>query len=364
MGMHKIILGTLALSLSLVFAALGSNFTGIPLGSGQSAAAILHNLSNEQDPGLTFINLDKILGEAIYTTDNEATSTPKEVEETEEKEIKDVVDTLSTTIDPTLASVRIRCLQTTDKYKRLASGTGFLINSQGVIMTNAHVAQFLLLKNTEALGKTDCQATIGTDDGTAYSLGLLYISPSWLLKHASLIDSVTPKGTGENDFALAYITGQKNGGAITSLFPFIPPATSPLSKTIKGKEVIIVGYPRLEDKSTPQTIATTTITDIYTFGSGYADIFSLASSTLGHQGASGGPVIDEFGRAIGILTTKDPGTTILNAITMAHVDRGLKSEIDFDLASYLQGNLDYKAEVFNKTVSPILQQILAEYLVE
>lgn len=357
--MHKIILGTLALSLSLVFAALGSNFTGISLGSGQTAAAILHNLSGDQDTELTFLNLDKILGEATATLDSEATSTPEDVEGSEEKE-----DVPSTTIDPTLASVKIRCLQTTDKYKRLASGTGFLINSRGVIMTNAHVAQFLLLKDAEALGKTECVATVGTNENDAYSLGLLYISPSWLLKHASLIDSVTPKGTGENDFALVYVTGQKNGEAITRLFPFIPPATSPLSKAIKGKEVIIVGYPRLEDKSTPQTIATTTITDIFTFGSGYADIFSLASSTLGHQGASGGPVIDEYGRAIGILTTKDPGTTILNAITMAHVDRGLQSEIDFDLASYLQGNLDYKAEVFNKTVSPILQQILAEYLVE
>lgn len=359
--MHKIILGTLALSLSLIFAALGSNFSGVSLGSGQTAAAILHNLSSDQDAELTFLNLDKILGEAISTTDSEATSTPEEVEEAE---TTDDTDTSSITVDPTLASVKIRCLQTTDKYKRLASGTGFLINSKGVIMTNAHVAQFLLLKDAEALGKTECVATVGTNENDAYSLGLLYISPSWLLKHASLIDSVTPKGTGENDFALVYVTGQKNGEAITKLFPFLPPATSPLSKTIKGKEVTIVGYPRLEDKSTPQTIATTTITDIFTFGSGYADIVSLASSTLGHQGASGGPVIDEYGRAIGILTTKDPGTTILNAITMAHVDRGLKSEIDFDLASYLQGNLDYKAEVFNKTVSPILQQILAEYLVE
>ncbi len=355
--MHKIILGTLALSLSLVFAALGSNFTGISLGGGQTAAAILHNLPGERDPELTFLDLDKVLGEATATIDSESTSTPEEAEESEETQ-----DVPSTTIDPTLASVKIRCLQTTDKYKRLASGTGFLINSKGVIMTNAHVAQFLLLKNAKDAGKTECAATISKDDETSYSLGLLYISPSWLLKHASLIGSVTPKGTGESDFALAYITGRRDGQPATSVFPFLPPATSPLSKSVKGKEVTIVGYPRLEDKTTPQTIATTTITDIYTFGSGYADIFSLASSTLGHQGASGGPVIDEYGRAIGILTTKDPGTTILNAITMAHVDRGLQSEIGFDLASYLQGNLDYKAEIFNKTVSPILQEILAQNL--
>ena len=125
-----------------------------------------------------------------------------------------------------------------------------------------------------------------------------------------------------------------------------------------------MGYPKQEDRSAPQITATTTITDLYTFGSGYADIFSLASSTLGHQGASGGPVVDQYGRAIGVITTKDSGTTVLNAITTAHIDRRLLSEVGFDLTSYSQGNIDYKATMFNETISPILQEILAGYLTD
>lgn len=360
--MQKIILGSLAFTLSLIFAALGSFFPLLPEidgVTGQTAATILHNSSPDNEQ--TFLNLDKVLGEAVY--DNTAASTTDASSEPEE-EVSENEDVPLMTPDLGSATVKIRCLQTTDKYKRLASGTGFLINREGVIMTNAHVAQFLLLKDAPALGKTECIATVGTNDETAYSLGLLYISPSWLLKHASLIDSVTPKGTGENDFALVYIKTQSTGDSVTKSFPFLPPSTNRLSKDNTGKTVTIIGYPSQSDLSAPQIMATTTITDIYTFGSGYADIVSLASSTLGHKGASGGPVIDEFGRAIGIITTKDAGTTVLNAITMAHVDRGLLSEINFDLASYLEGDLDYKAEVFNKTVSPILQGILAEYLEE
>lgn len=355
--MHKITLGALALSLTFISAALGSSY--MPTAGGETAAAvILHDQYREDTRTETFLDLSKVLADVIYDSETETATTSEEMEDSASVEVSPL------TIDPGAATVRIRCIQTTDKYKRITTGTGFLINATGVIMTNAHVAQFLLLENAAAAGDTECNATLGTDDTTAFSLGLLYISPSWLLKHASLIDSTTPKGTGENDFALVYINGRQDGSPITTNFSFLPPATNSLSKTNKDKEVTIIGYPRQEDKSAPQLIATTTITGLYTFGSGYADIISLASSTLGHQGASGGPVIDEFGRAIGILTTKDTGTTILNAITMAHVDRGLKSEIGFDLASHLQGNLDYKAQLFNKTVSPILQGILAGYLSE
>src|SRR5690606_33558616 len=111
-----------------------------------------------------------------------------------------------------------------------------------------------------------------------------------------------------------------------------------------------------------RVVATTTMTELFTFGGGYADIFSLAPSIVGHQGASGGPVIDHLGRAIGVITTKDGGTTILNAITLAHIDRSIKEETGFDLISLLQGDLSRKAARFNETVSPILQRILAEYL--
>lgn len=347
--MHKVTLTLLALSLSLIFAALGSFSTDMPAMEQTVATAILHNDPTDTKAGLVFVNLDQVLGDMVTSNTDTASST--EAEDTE------VITPLVS--DFKEVTVKIRCTQTTDTHKRSISGTGFLINPTGVIMTNAHVAQFLLLKDLDTLGTTECTATVGTDESTSFALGLLYISPTWLLEHASLIASAEPKGTGENDFALVHITNQPTDGAD---FPFLPPATNPLSKTIKGKTVTLVGYPRQEDKTAPQLITTTTITDLYTFGGGYADILTLASSTLGYKGASGGPVIDEYGRAIGIMTTKDAGTTILNAITMAHVDRGLRSEIGFDLASYLQGNVTYKAELFNQTVAPILQEILAEYL--
>lgn len=260
------------------------------------------------------------------------------------------------------AIVNIYCTQTTREYRRSVSGTGFFISDRGVILTNAHVAQFLLLQNAPDLGQVECAAATGTDGGQEFSLALLYISPSWLIKHASMIDSSTPRGTGENDFALLYVNGTTDSSTLPARFSYLPPATNAMSKDAQGNTVILVGYPSHNDSAADRVIATTTITHLYTFGGGYADIFTLDSSPLGHQGASGGPVIDHLGRAIGVIATKDEGTTILNAITVAHIDRSIKSETGFDLASYIQGDLNYKARLFNETVSPILQELLAGYL--
>ena len=47
------------------------------------------------------------------------------------------------------ALVNIYCTYKTEKYIKTTTGTGFFIDTDGVILTNAHVAQFLLLEGLE-----------------------------------------------------------------------------------------------------------------------------------------------------------------------------------------------------------------------
>lgn len=260
------------------------------------------------------------------------------------------------------AIVNLVCEQKTREFKKRMSGTGFFVSQRGVILTNAHVAQFLLLKGIEDQGKVECSASTGAEGADAYDIELLYISPTWLLNHASLINDINPKGSGENDFALLYVTKKTDGSSVSGNFAYLPPATSPVSKDLKGETVILVGYPRPGEARAERTTATTTVRGVFTFDSGFADIISLEESPLGYSGASGGPVIDRLGRAIGVIVTKSSGSTILNAIALAHVDRSIKSESGSDLLSMLNGDLDAQAVLFRTTISPILQEVLSRNL--
>jgi len=313
----------------------------------------------------SFTSLNEILNRSLLGLE-EASSTKPSVDNVEESKlatstpvaIEDLTHPPENLDD---AIVKITCLQSTSEYKKLISGSGFFISPRGVILTNAHVGQFLLLTGLDDFGKTSCSASTGADSAPTYEVKLLHISPTWLLKHANLINEDKPRGTGENDFALIYVTKSSDGNNINENFAYLPPATSALTKDTKDDTVILVGYPK-EDaaRAGKRTVATTTITALYTFNSGYADIFSLNSSPLGYTGASGGPVIDHLGRSIGVITTKEPGTTILNAITMAHIDRAIKEETGVDLVSILQSDLNRRASIFNENITPILQEILVK----
>lgn len=311
----------------------------------------------------TFVSLEEILARVTENIDNENISTSSEQTDNSTNTEEEAPSPTINAANIRDAIVNIYCVHQSERYRRLISGTGFMVSPSGAILTNAHVAQFMLLDNAPELGTIDCQVSTLLADSAVYEVELLYISPTWLLEHADLISNPKPTGTGENDFALLYITQATDDSTLPESFPHIPPATNPLYKSIEGNTVILAGYPRQDDNS-PRMVATTTITGMYTFASGYADIISLAASDLGHHGASGGPVIDHFGRSIGVISTKDSGTTVLNAITMAHIDRAMRRETGFDLISTLQDDPAAKAALFNETMSPILRGILEENLDE
>ncbi len=279
-------------------------------------------------------------------------------------------ETEATTSDPLEAIVNIFCTLTTDEYIRTTTGTGFFIDADGVIMTNAHVAQFLLLIESENYESAECIVRNGNPAAPRYKAELLYIPPAWIQENAKNMSEAVPLGTGERDYALLYASETVSGEPLPARFPALSFDSELLPLSTRENPVVAAGYPAanlLRNGASADLIpkkAETTVSELYTFGSNYADVVAIRGSEVGEEGASGGPVLNDEGKVIGMIATKGndatDGAGSLRAITLSHIDRTITEETGFSLADNLNGNLSYRGEIFSTTLAPFLMQILEQ----
>jgi len=266
------------------------------------------------------------------------------------------------------AVVNIVCTFTTDDTIRTTTGTGFFVHPNGVVLTNAHVAQFLLLAETTVLGEAQCIVRSNEADTAPYKADLLYLPPSWVQANARRFADAVPMGTGERDYALLYITETVDKRPLPAAFPSFSINTSLLPVTVKENEVTAIGFPTTSRRASPTlavVLATTTISELYTFGSNYADVFGIRGTPVGASGSSGGPVISASGDVIGMITTRGnderDGAGSLRAITLSHIHRTIEEETGFSLARNISGNIPYRATVFKETLAPFLMNLLVTH---
>lgn len=277
-----------------------------------------------------------------------------------------------TTENPFEALVNVYCTFTTAKNIRTTTGTGFFIDQGGVILTNAHVAQFLLLEKTNKLGKTDCIIRNGNPAAPRYHAELLYISPAWVKANATLVDAVAPVGTGERDYALLYVTDALDESPLPAVFPALQVNEDPLPRTTEESTVTAAAYPAGAlllggvDTALLPRLATTTVSQLFTYSSNYADVIGMRGSSVGEQGSSGGPVLAANHKVIGMITTRgndvSDGAGSLRAITMSHINRTITEETGFSLSNNINGNIPHRAEVFTDTMAPFLTGLLVSEL--
>jgi S1-C subfamily serine protease len=272
--------------------------------------------------------------------------------------------------NPEEALVNIFCTFTSATTIRTTTGTGFFVHDDGVILTNAHVAQYLLLGATEVLGDAECIVRQGTPAMPQFKAELLYIPPAWVQENAKLINVEAPMGTGERDYALLYITESVTEKPLPESFPALEVATELLPRSIKDAAVTAAGYPATDllqngpNSDLLSVAAPTTISELYTFGSNYADVFSIRGSKVGAEGSSGGPVVNAEGKVIGMIATRGDDTTdgqgSLRAITLSHIHRTILEETGFSLEKNMNGDLSYRSTVFTDTLAPFLTSLLSQ----
>lgn len=250
------------------------------------------------------------------------------------------------------------------------SGTGVLVGSQGLILTNAHLGQYFLLKDFRQKDFIECVARTGSPAYPKYHLELVYISPTWVANNKTLLKEQNPLGTGENDFAFLRITDSIDGTALPDKFPYL---AMDIREVIGvGEPVLLASYPAgflgglsiLQDLSI--TTAITNVADLFTYKDRTIDLISVPGTVVSQKGSSGGAVVDGGATLIGIISTSSNGDTTsqrdLRAITLAYINRDLQSELGVTLAQFVSQDMAAFAKKFQEINVPSLSKLIEDEL--
>lgn len=274
------------------------------------------------------------------------------------------LETINTTTLPAL--VNIFCGSTQGSTITGATGTGVIIDPRGVILTNAHVAQYLLLQN-HSTAPVSCVIRTGAPAKPKYKAEILAFPSAWLENHAKDIRVESPTGTGEHDWALVYITKTLDGSPLPETYSFVPyDVQQGVAQT--NDSVLLTGYPAgfLSGSTLQRNLWTAStivnIKRVYTFKERSIDLLSLGGSIVAQGGVSGGAVINVWGNLVGIMVTSTTGETTddrdLRALTLSHINTSILEHTGYELFDLLElGNFKERTDTFKANSIPTLLEL-------
>src|SRR3989344_3734643 len=272
------------------------------------------------------------------------------------------------------ALVNILCMSGNEALRPI-SGSGIIIDPHGVILTNAHVAQYVLLSQSSEVDLS-CVIRSGAPARPMWSAEVLYIPLVWVEEHAVDITSSNPTGTGEHDYALLRITGPYDvrvPDVSKASYPSIPFDVRE-AISFPGDLMLITAYPAefVGSAATQFDLhpvsSTAPVSELLTFHSRTIDLISFKGAAEAQSGSSGGPVVNAWGYATGIITTTSDGLTTaereLRAITTSYIDRDLMLQTGTGLAATLSGDLQATADNFKAKHAPTLTKLLIDQILK
>lgn len=233
--------------------------------------------------------------------------------------------------------VNIFCVSTKGNMVSISTGSGVILNSNGIILTNSHVAENFLIPNK------DCSIRQGEIATDKYKASLVYINESWLKINAGVLFSQGGRGTGENDFALLSINSNNDGTAIDSNIPHTNINQENLTEQSVGKKILVAGYPAgtLGALSLRKFLTFTAdvinISNVYTLDGTNVDVFETEPTRVGQHGSSGGGVFDSNNNLLGLIVSvnDETGNSKINAISTTYINRAMRNDVGKNLEEFI-----------------------------
>ncbi len=247
------------------------------------------------------------------------------------------------------------------------SGSGTIIDPRGVVLTNAHVGQFVML--SEVSSDISCFGRSGAPASAKWKLRTLFVPSTWVHENAKKLRTPQPTGTGEHDYALLLLEPLE-GSPFAPPFPFMPYDTRE-AVSFEGDPVMLASYPAgfvggytIQSALYPATTIST-IKKLYTFRDNSIDVLSLGGVILAQGGSSGGATVNQWGRLVGVIVTTSEGATTaerdLRAVSLAHINRSVREHTGSDLEALLADDIRARAQQFRNTeLAPLAQELVNE----
>ena len=248
------------------------------------------------------------------------------------------------------------------------TGSGVIVDKKGIVLTNAHIAQYFLIKDYPTKNFLNCSIRMGSPAATSYKARLLYMPPTWVMKNFSDIKNENPKGTGENDFAFLEIIRPENASSsLPKEFPAIEAVTR--DRQIAGNgQVLVASYPAgflggiFTQKDLYITSSVSNILNFFTFDTTSFDLINMGGSPVAQKGASGGAVVNSNENLVGIIVTMTEAKTTdkreLQAVTLAYIERELKKETGLSFQEFIERDISSISKNFSTTTEEALTSLL------
>ncbi len=261
------------------------------------------------------------------------------------------------------ALVNILCIPAANTPVKAITGTGVVIDPRGIILTNAHIAQYFILQNVVGQKIVTCTIRTGSPAVATDKAVALYVSPLWIEKNSTVLISDDPSGTGEDDFGLLLITTPHAKDFDFVEFDTITTPKERDAVFVAGYAAGFLGNFDIE-KNLWALSSFATIDKLYSFGDLTDDFMTISGNVVAQRGSSGGAILNTDKKLIALISTVSSEATtdkrVIGAISLRHINKSLESQQGVTLRDFISGDVVKKVQQFYTVIAPELAQILLD----